>query len=125
MLLSPNGGEGPGRIADRIAGFGGLIEAEADLFAAIEAMQSDAIGYGLFIMECDAYGGLEVGRRALAMMGRSAEHTKVILISREVVVQTFPEGPSLPILLRSPISAVSLRVGFEHALRDRLVYQAA
>jgi hypothetical protein len=125
MLLSPNGGEGPGRIADRISGFGGLIEAEADIFAAIEAMQSDGTGYGLFVMECDAYGGLEAGRRAVAMMGRAAERTRVILISREVQVQTFPEDIAQPILLRSPMSAVSLRVGFEHALRDRLVYMAA
>lgn len=125
MLLSLNGGEGPGRVADRISGFGGVIECEADIYAAVEAMQSDATGYGLFVMECDAYGGLEAGRRAVAMMGRAAERTRVILISRDVAVQTFPEDLSQPILLRSPMSAVSLRVGFEHALRDRLVYMAA
>lgn len=125
MLLSPNGGEGAGRVADRISGFGGLVETEADLFSAIEALQADGTGYGLFVMECDPYGGLEAGRRAVAMMGQSAERTRVILISREVEVQTFPENHRAPILLRSPLSAVSLRVGFEHALRERLVYLAA
>jgi hypothetical protein len=125
MLLSPNGGEGAGRLADRIAGFGGLIEAEADLFAAAEAMQADATGYGLFVMECDPYGGLEAGQRAVRLMGRAGERTRVILISREVGEQRFPESVHDPILLRAPLSAVSLRVGFEHALRERLVYRAA
>jgi hypothetical protein len=125
LLLSPNGGEGPTRIAERIAGFGGLIETEADVFAAAETLLSDTTGFGLLVMECDAFGGLEAGRRLLAMMGRAAEWLPVILISRDVVVQAFPEDPQAPIQLRSPLSAVSLRVGFEHALRARLVYQAA
>lgn len=125
LLLAPNGGEGGARIAERLQGFGGLIETEYDKFAALEALQSDSTGFGLFVMECDPYGGLEAGRRVISMIGRAAERTRVILISREVAVQTFPEEPSQPILLRSPLSAVALRVGFEHALRERQVYQAA
>jgi hypothetical protein len=31
----------------------------------------------------------------------------------------------VPVTLRAPVSAVSLRVGFEHALRDRLAWRAA
>jgi hypothetical protein len=40
-------------------------------------------------------------------------------------VQVFPEDRSAPILLRAPLSAVSLRVGFEHALRERRLWRAA
>ena len=125
LLLAPNGGEGGARIAERLQGFGGLIETEYDEYAALEALQADATGFGLFVMECDPYGGLAAGRRVMSMIGLAAERTRCILISREVAVQTFPEDPMQPMLLRSPLSAVSLRVGFEHALRDRLVYQAA
>lgn len=125
LLLSANGGEGPGQVAARIAGFGGVIETEADVFAAIETMLGDATGFGLFVMECDAYGGIEAGRRVMTMMGRAAERTRVILISAETREQSFPDDPGQPILLRAPLSAVSLRVGFEHALRERLVYLAA
>ncbi len=123
LLLSPEGGEG--RTAERISGLGGLIEPETDLYQAVETVAGDATGYGLFVMECDPYGGLEAGRRAVAMLGRANEVTRVILVSAEVGVQQFPELPGQPILLRAPLSAVSLRVGFEHALRDRLVYPAA
>lgn len=125
FLLSAGAGEGPGRIAERLAGFGGLVEVETDMFAAAEAAQADATGFGLFVMECDAFGGLEAGRRMIAMLGRAAERMPVILVSSEVRVQTFPGDSAGPIELRAPASAVSLRVGFEHALRDRLVYLAA
>ena len=125
LLLEPNGGTGGARIAERLQGFGGLIEAEHDAFSALEALQADATGFGLFVMECDPYGGLGAGRRVMSMIGLAAERTRCILISREVTVQIFPEEPDQAILLRSPLSAVSLRVGFEHALRERRVYQAA
>ena len=125
LLLAPDGGEGGARIAERLQGFGGRIEAEHDEFAALEALQVDATGFGLFVMDCDPFGGLAAGRRVMSMIGLAAERTRCILISREVTVQTFPEDPMQPILLRAPLSAVSLRVGFEHALRERLVYQAA
>lgn len=125
LLLSPDAGGGPDRTAERIAGFGGRIEAEADLFAAVEAVAADATGFALFVMECDAYGGLDAGRNAVALLGRTVERTQVILISAGVQVQTFPEERTAPILLRAPLSAVALRVGFEHAMRDRLVYRAA
>jgi hypothetical protein len=125
LLLAPNGGEGGARIAERLQGFGGVIAAESCQFAALEALQADPTGFGLFVMECDPFGGLSAGMRVASMIGLAASHTRVILISREVAVQTFPEDPMQPILLRSPLSAVALRVGFEHALRERLVYQAA
>jgi hypothetical protein len=125
MLVTPEAETGPATLARRIAGFGGLVEAEADLLDAVGTVVEDVVGYGLFVMDCDAYGGLAAGLHAVAMMGRAAERLPVILISREVGTQTFPEDPYAPTLLRSPLSAVSLRVGFEHALRDRLVYQAA
>lgn len=125
LLLAPNGGEGSARIAERLQGFGGQVEAEADEFCAVETLQGDATGFGLFVMDCDPFGGLAAGLLVVAMMGLAAERTRTILISREVAVQTFPEDPKQPILLRSPLSAVSMRVGFEHALRERLVYQAA
>ena len=122
MLLSP---EGTGaRVAERIAGLGGVVEVESDLYAAVETLNEDATGFGLFVMECDGFGGLEAGARAVAMMGRAVERMPVILVSSEVAVQTFPETHA-PVLLRAPLSAVALRVGFEHALRARLVYMAA
>lgn len=122
LLLSQGNG---GRIAERLLGLGSRVEAEQDEFAAIELLQCDGTGFGLFVMDCDPFGGLEAGRRVMSMLGRVLERTPCILISAEVTAQTFPDEAWQPILLRSPLSAVALRVGFEHALRERLIYLAA
>lgn len=125
VLLLAAPGSDPGRIAQRVAGLGGVIAAENDEFTAVEALAEDHTGFGLFMMDCDGFGGLEAGHRVLAMARRAARPVPAMLISRDVAVQTFPEDATAPILLRAPLSAVGLRVGFEHALRDRLVYRAA
>ncbi|GHC23837.1 MULTISPECIES: hypothetical protein [Gemmobacter] len=113
-------------IMRRVAGFGGLVEEQHELFAAMSALLDDPAGYGMLMMDCDVFGGLEAGRRALSLLRGSGLRIPAILLSSEVKGgQTFPEDRMEPILLRAPVSAVSLRVGFEHALRERLVWRAA
>ncbi len=125
MFLAQDGCPKAEVAAKRMAGFGGLVEAEYELFSALEAIIEDPQGYGLFAMECDGMGGLEAGRRAFALLRGAGVTVPVILISSECVEQVFPEDRTAPILLRSPLSAVSMRVGFEHALRERLLWRAA
>ena len=96
------------------------MELTGDLFVGLEAAIEDPADYGLFVIDCDAIGGLDAGRRAFAMLADVARRLPVILISKECQQQAFPEDRYAPIVLRSPLSAVSMRVGFEHALRERL-----
>ncbi len=112
-------------LRDRIAGLGGAVETEAELYSALAAMIDDPMGYGLFVMDCDALGGVEAGMRAAATLAAVQSRVPVILISREFSAQVFPQDRDAPVCLRAPMSAVSLRVGFEHALRDRLMWRAA
>jgi len=109
-----------GNIPRRLAGLGGVIKLHNALFAALEAVIDDPAGYGVFVIDCDSLGGLEVGRKAVAMMGETLRRVPAILISAECREQSFPQDRMAPTLLRAPLSAVSMRVGFEHALRDRL-----
>jgi hypothetical protein len=88
-------------------------------------MIDDPTGWGVFVMDCDAFGGLEAGRRAHAMLGQVVERIPAILISSDCVQQLFPEGRVAPVELRGPASAVAIRVGMEHALRGRLAWQTA
>lgn len=120
MYLSAEAGPG---IEQRLAGMGGAVERETEPFAALGAMLDDPPDYGLFVMECDGFGGIEAGRRLVARLDRDRRPMPCILISRDCAVQEFPEGPGEPVLLRAPVSAVSLRVGMEHALRGRLIWQ--
>ena len=112
-------------LRDRIAGLGGMIDTETEIYAALSSMIDDPMGYGLFVMDCDGLGGIEAGQRAASTLAAVHSRVPVILVSKDHVAQVFPQERSAPVCLRAPISAVSLRVGFEHALRDRLMWRAA
>jgi hypothetical protein len=120
LLLAPEGDE---TLALQLAGFGGRVERETELYAALAAVIDDPADWDVLVLACDSYGGIEAGRRAQAMLGVAAERVSVILTSRDCGQQDFPEDRHAPILLRAPASAVSLRVGLEHALRGRLVWR--
>lgn len=113
------------KAAVRIAGLGGSVEIENEAFAALDTLNLDETGFGLLVIECDSFGGLEAGRNLVSMMHKGKVSLPVILLSSDCTEQEFPYEGNLPVVLRAPISAVSLRVGFEHAMRDRLVFQAA
>ncbi|GLS85470.1 hypothetical protein GCM10010873_04430 [Cypionkella aquatica] len=104
----------------RLAGLGGKVEMAEDLFVGLEAVIDDPAGYGLFVIDCDAIGGIDAGRRAQGLMVDVVRRVPIILISSECSVQEFPEERGQAVVLRGPASGLSLRVGFEHALRDRL-----
>jgi hypothetical protein len=118
MLVTGQPDTGP--ITRRLAGLGGQVELSHELFEGLAAVIDDPAGYGLLVMDCDTIGGLEAGLRAFSMLGETARRLPVILISSDCAKQTFPEERNAPTLLRAPLSAVAARVGFEHALRDRL-----
>ncbi len=118
LLLSTEADRGP--IAQRLAGIGGRVEVADELFIGLEAALDDPRGYELLVIDCDTMGGVELGRRATEMLGETARSLPVILISSDCQRQVFPERPNAPTELRAPLSAVSLRVGFEHALREKL-----
>lgn len=109
----------------RMGALGGPIEVETELYAGLSAIIDDPAGYGLLVMDCDAFGGAETGRRALRALGADVPRLPAMLISREHDRHQFPQDRGMPVLLRGPVSPVSLRVGFEHALRDRLAWLAA
>ena len=118
MLVTQNQDNSP--LPHRLAGLGGKVEMADDLFVGLEALIEDPAGYGLCVIDCDAFGGLAAGRRAHALLVDVARRVPVILVSKECTAQEFPENRGDAVVLRAPTSGISLRVGFEHALRDRL-----
>jgi hypothetical protein len=118
LLVSSEAVENP--VRHKLAGLGSLVEVTSDLFVGLEAAIEDPADYGLFVMDCDLIGGIDAGRRAFSMLGETTRRLPVILISKECQQQQFPGDRNTPVILRSPLSAVSMRVGFEHALRERL-----
>jgi hypothetical protein len=125
LLLTSEGEESA--IARRLVGLGSQIDVVDEMYTALSDVLEDPVDYGLFVIDCEGetVGGLEGGKRAVQMMGDIISRVPVILISKECTEQRFPEDRLAPTQLRAPLSSVSLRVGFEHALRERLAYRNA
>ena len=126
VLLLTSEGEA-GMMGRRLAGLGALVEVVDELFSAMSDLIDDPAGYAMFVVDCDSasVGGLEAAQRAIKMLGDVAQRVSVILVSSECHDQRFPQDRTAPVVLRAPMSAVSLKVGFEHALRERFLHQAA
>ena len=126
VLLLTSEGEA-GMMGRRLAGLGARVEVVDELFSAMSDLIDDPAGYAMFVVDCDSasVGGLEAAQRAIKMLGDVAQRVSVILVSSECHDQRFPQDRTAPVVLRAPMSAVSLKVGFEHALRERFLHQAA
>ena len=121
LLLSA--GTPEGRTLRQLAGLASSVETTDELYTALGTLIDDPVGYGLFVVECDAFGGLEAGKKALQLLADCKSRVPTILISSDCKEQIFPEDRRAPTLLRAPLSSVSMRVGFEHVLRDRFAMQ--
>lgn len=119
LLISPAGLGG--QVAVRLAGLGSVLECREELYAGLELIMDDPAGYALVVIDCDGLGGRAAGLRAHSMLDVTQRCVPVILISAECSQQVFPESRYEPVQLRAPLSAVSLRVGFEHALQERFM----
>ena len=117
LVLGENAMEG--RLVRHLASLGSSVETTEELYTALSAVIDDPVGYGLFVIDCDSVGGLEAGRKAVQVLNGTDCTVPVILVSQECGAQVFPQDRRSPTLLRAPLSSVAMRVGFQHALRDR------
>jgi hypothetical protein len=120
MLLRPACGMQGDQTAVGIAGLGGCVEIQDDAGVALESLVRAGGGFGLLVVDCEALGGLTAAQSWLALLQKHGVALPVILLVSRSVRQEFPNEKGLPVVLRAPVSSVSLRVGFQHALRDRL-----
>jgi hypothetical protein len=123
VMLTGAGENSP--VADKLAQLGGTVEAEPEGFMALSMVMDDPHGYGLFVIDADGLGGGKEAQRICGLLKGAFPRLPVIIVGGDVVAQSFPEDIEHPVRLRGPVSSVSLRVGFEHALRERLMWEAA
>ena len=71
-------------------------------------------------MDCDGYGGISGGERAVSSLIAAEAKMRVMLVSREFDMPALPFGRRTAVCL--PVSAgdAEFRKGYEHALRDRV-----
>lgn len=103
----------------RLRATGAEVEPADEIYSALSDLMDDPGDYGLFVMDCDGFGGLEAGRRAAALLGQLKHPVPAILLTRDCAEQRFPDDWREPAVLRAPVSAISLRVGMEQLLHHR------
>ncbi len=77
------------------------------------------MGYDIFVMDCDGYGGIAGAERAISSLIAGDARVRVILVSREFDVPVYPLGRRTAVCLPEDVSDASFRIGFDHVLRDR------
>lgn len=120
MLLSHNR---DGLSAARLGSYGCSVETESELYTALSGLIDDPMGYDLFVMECDAFGGIDAAERAIVFLIAAEARMRVILISREFDAPTYPMGRRTAVSLPAHVTEAGFRTGFDHVLRDRVRLQ--
>lgn len=118
MLLS---NDGEGLSARRLVEYGSLVDCKNELYAALASVIDDPMGYDLFVMDCDDFGGIEAAERAVATLIAAEARMRIILVSREFDAPVYPMGLRTAVCLPSSGSDHSFRFGLDHVLRDRRV----
>lgn len=108
-----------GLTARRLANYGSLVDVENEVYSAISAILDDPMGYDLFVMDCDAFGGIVAAERAIAALIAAEAKMRVMLVSEEFDIPAYPMGLRTAVCLPDHISDAGFRKGFEHILRDR------
>ena len=110
---------GEGRTCQRLAEYGSLVDATSDLQDAVTAILKDRVGYDLFVMDCDGFGGIAGAEKAISALIAGDAKMRVMLVSREFDVPAYPLGRRTAVCLPEDVSDASFRIGFDHVLRDR------
>jgi hypothetical protein len=112
-----------GQTASRLASYGSLVETEAALPAALSNLLEDRIGFDLFVMDCDAFGGISAAERAIAALIAADARMRVMLVSAEFDTPAYPLGRRSAVCLPDAVPEGDFRYGFDHVLRDRTTAQ--
>lgn len=125
LVLAAADAAGRDALTARLRVTGAEVETACEIYSALSDLMDDPAEFGLFVMDCDGFGGLEAGRRAAALLGQLKRRVPVILVTRDCTEQRFPDDWREPAVLRAPVSAVSLRVGMEQLLHHRFDWDRA
>lgn len=108
-----------GLTARRLTSYGSLLSIEDRFEPALAGLLEDPMGYDLFVMDCDAYGGMGAAERAVAALISAGARMRVMLVSGDFEEPAYPLGRRTAVCLPDSVPEDSFRHGFDHALRDR------
>ncbi len=108
-----------GETGRRLARYGSLLDIQTDMEPALATLTGDALGYDLFVMDCDGFGGVEGAECAIARLIAADARMRVLLVSREFDAPAYPLGRRTAVCLPEDASDDEFRYGYDHVLRDR------
>lgn len=108
-----------GLTGQRLADLGSLVDVRNSLEVAVATVLKDPIGYDLFVMDCDGFGGISGAERAISSLIAGDAKMRVMLVSQEFDVPVYPLGRRTAVCLPHDVSDASFHIGFDHVLRDR------
>lgn len=123
LLISTE--DGNGAMSRKLAGMGCRVEDCDELYLALDRITDGPHAFDLIVVDCDSTGGLDQGKRAHSLLKAIGRSIPLILVSHDCQKQEFPFSRHEPTVLRAPLSSISLRVGFEHAMQERLLMARA
>ncbi|MCU0826737.1 MAG: hypothetical protein MUE52_04880 [Tabrizicola sp.] len=103
----------------RLVDLGSLLDISRDLDGALARIVEDPLGYDLFVMECDAFGGLAGAETAIAKLIAADARMRVMLVGSDFDEPAYPLGRRTAVSLPAAVSDAAFRHGFDHVLRDR------
>lgn len=94
---------------------------EEDLYGGLGEVAVDPMGWSVVVIVADDIGGLRQAQRAFGWLRSAAPGLRALIISSEVDRHIIPDGCRVlsPIVLRAPVSMLSLQLGIDTLLRDR------
>jgi hypothetical protein len=116
VMLLTDSADGP--TAQRLIGYRSQVDLSDDLDDALSLILEDPLGYDLFVMDCDGFGGVPAAERAIATLIAAKARMRVMLISREFDTPAYPMGRRTAVCLPDDVADASFRIGFDHVLRD-------
>lgn len=118
-------GQSGSQLPARLGAFGAMVDMESEVYAALSTVIDDPIGYSLLVVDCDTLAGDDVAATVQRTLRMVEARVPVMLISTAFPAQVFPDAREEPVRLRAPLSDLSLRVGYEHSLRDLVRWNPA
>lgn len=107
----------------RLAALGAELRIVEELYDALAILSDDPRDSDLLVVDCDGYGGVD---RVQAMVGmlpaqQVTAAPRVILTGSDCAEQQFDGGQGQPILLRAPLTGLSLRLALDSLFRLRFL----
>ena len=121
VLVIGNANGNAAQIIAKLDGIGANVRIEEDLYDGLGEVAVDTSAWSMVVFVADDIGGIKEARRAFGWLRAAAPGLRSLIVSAEVARHVIPDGcrRAAPVVLRAPVSLLSLQLGIDAVMRDR------